>query len=528
MSLLLSLLAASASGVLYGLAFPPARLQWLAWGALVPLLVAVRRGSLRAALLTAWVFTIVSSYVTGAWFPRAVSDYFGQGPAMGLAAFFAISTLMGGPGVLGFAAAYRWMARRAHPSGPLLAAAAWVGGELVRARLLTGNPWILLGYSQFGVAPLVQIADVTGVYGVSFVLAAVNAALAELCVSVVGEQRVTRRAASGLALAAACVALTLAYGRVRLDDPAPDADPTPVGIAQGNLDLGAQWREELRGRNLDLYGKLTIDLLHRSAVPLVVWPETALTFFLDGSEGLPYRQSIASLLRPGQVQLVTGGPHVIEALGSSTYFNSAFVVGPDGAVLARYDKQHLLPFAEYFPLAGLDFLRRDFGRVRQFSPGTPSAPLPTVAGRAGVLICNEGLFPEIAGQRVREGAQYLINLSNDTWLNDRTYSEITFDMVAFRAIEQRRYLVRASSSGPSAIVDPSGRVLARSEPLTQAVLSGAIAPRDERTPYARVGDLFLVACAAAVIFSLLRDAFAAVRRPAARPAAPGGRPDARA
>jgi apolipoprotein N-acyltransferase len=203
----------------------------------------------------------------------------------------------------------------------------------------------------------------------------------------------------------------------------------------------------------------------------------------------------------------------------ATYFNSAFVVAPDGSVLARYDKQHLLPFAEYFPLPQLDFLRRDFGRVREFTAGAPGPPLPTVAGRAGVLICNEGLFPEIAGERVRAGAQYLINLSNDTWLNDRTYSEITFNMVAFRAIEQRRYLVRASSSGPSAIVDPSGRVVARSAPLSGAVVDGAIAARDERTVYSRVGDLFVFACAAAVILVALRDAYAA--RHAAAPAPSG-------
>jgi apolipoprotein N-acyltransferase len=374
--------------------------------------------------------------------------------------------------------------------------------------LLTGNPWILLGYSQFGVAPLVQIADVTGVYGVSFVLAAVNAALAEACVGLFAERRLTRRAAGGLVLAAACVALTVSYGRLRLDQPVSDSDATAVGVVQANLDLGAQWDEQLRGRNLDLYGRLTIDLLRRSPVPLVVWPETALTFFLDGDDGAPYRESIASLLRPGQVQLVTGGPHVIEAATAPTFFNSAFVVAPDGAVLARYDKQHLLPFAEYFPLPRLDFLRRDFGRVREFASGAATPPLPTVAGRAGVLICNEGLFPEIAAQRVREGAQYLINLSNDTWLNDRTYSEITFNMLGFRAIEQRRYLVRASSSGPSAIVDPRGRVLARSEPLSEAVLHGAIAPRDQRTPYSRIGDVFVFACAAVVILTLLWDAYA--------------------
>jgi len=146
-----------------------------------------------------------------------------------------------------------------------------------------------------------------------------------------------------------------------------------------------------------------------------------------------------------------------------------------------------------------------------------------VAGRAGVLICNEAMFPEIAAARVRDGAQYLINLSNDTWLNDRTYSEITFSMVAFRAIEQRRFLVRASSSGPSAIVDPRGRVLVRSQPLSQAFLSGAVAPLDQRTPYARLGDSFVFACAAVVVGVLLREAWATAR--GAPPAAGFSRPD---
>ena len=120
-------------------------------------------------------------------------------------------------------------------------------------------------------------------------------------------------------------------------------------------------------------------------------------------------------------------------------------------------------------ISSLDFLRRNFGRVREFTPGGPAALLPTVAGQAGVLICNEAMFPEVAAERVRGGAQYLVNLSNDNWLNDRKFSEITFNMIAFRAIEQRRYLVRASTSGPSAVVDPYGRVLARTEELHRAL-----------------------------------------------------------
>jgi apolipoprotein N-acyltransferase len=501
-SLSLSLLGALLSGVLYSCTFPPARVPWLAWVALVPLLVVLRRARLGTALFSAWVFTIVSSYATGSWFPRAVSEYYAQGPLIGLAFFFGVATLMGGPGVLAFAAAYRAIGRRAPAAMPLLAAAAWVMGELIRARLLTGNPWILLGYSQLGVDPLVQIADLTGVYGVSFVLVAINAALAEGALDLTAGRGLTRATARGAALASAALVLCLAYGELRAPAPAAGASVT-IGIVQGNVDLGTQWQEEFYGRNLDLYGRMTVQLLRALPIQLVFWPEAALTFFLDGDSAASYRASIASIIGFSGAQLVTGGPRVAAPAAREIYYNAAFLVSPAGAVLGHYDKQHLLPFAEYFPITSLDFLRRDFGRVREFTPGAASAPLPTVAGRAGVLICNEAMFPEIAAERVREGAQYLVNLANDSWLNDRTFSEITLNMVAFRAIEQRRYLVRASTSGPSAIVDPRGNVLARSQALSAATLSSAIAPHDGLTIYARLGDWFAFACAGLALTAVL-------------------------
>jgi len=508
LSLILSLLSAIASGVLYSCSFPPARLQWVAWVGLVPLLVMLRRARLGTALFSAWVFTIVSSYATGSWFPRAVSEYYAQGPLIGLAFFFGVATLMGGPGVLAFAAAYRAIGRRAAAATPLLAAAAWIMGELIRARLLTGNPWILLGYSQLGIDPLVQTADLTGVYGVSFVVVAANAALAEVALDLAAGRGVTRATAAGAALAGAVLALCLTYGELRAG--AQDAGTSvPIGIVQGNVDLGTQWQEQFYGRNLDLYGRMTLQLLRDLPVRLVFWPEAALTFFLDGNSSAPYRASIASIIGSSGAQLVTGGPRVAAPAAREFFFNAAFLVSPEGAVLGHYDKQHLLPFAEYFPIGSLDFLRRNFGRVREFTPGAPSAPLPTVAGRAGVLICNEAMFPEIAAERVRDGAQYLVNLANDSWLNDRTFSEITLNMVAFRAIEQRRYLVRASTSGPSAIVDPRGRVLARSEPLSAAILTGAIAPHDDLTIYARFGDWFAFGCTGVVFAAVLRRARAA-------------------
>jgi apolipoprotein N-acyltransferase len=185
------------------------------------------------------------------------------------------------------------------------------------------------------------------------------------------------------------------------------------------------------------------------------------------------------------------------------YHNSAFLIAPDGEILARYDKERLLPFAEYFPFASVELLRREFGRVREFTPGTTPAPLPTAIGPAGVVICNEAMFPELVTARVRAGATFLVNLTNDSWLNDAQFSDQAFDMGRLRAVEQRRWLVRASTSGPSAIVDPFGRIVAQTRPFTRDTLDGTIQPSAALTLYARVGDAFAIGCAAVTLAGVL-------------------------
>jgi apolipoprotein N-acyltransferase len=222
-----------------------------------------------------------------------------------------------------------------------------------------------------------------------------------------------------------------------------------------------------------------------------VWPESALTFFLD-DEPL-YRTAIARVLVHTGALLVTGGPRTANGR-EPPYHNTAFLLGPDAIIVAWYDKERLLPFAEYFPLPAFDVLRRSFGRVREFTAGVPTPPLPTPAGAAGVIVCNEALFPGPAAARVRNGADLLLALTNDTWVGDRKYARQAFEMTLVRAVEQRRWLVRASTAGPSAVVDPSGTVVAETEPLTAATLAATVAPRTGLTPYARVGDAFAVLC----------------------------------
>jgi apolipoprotein N-acyltransferase len=477
--------------------------QPLAWVALVPFLLALRRASLAQALGLGWVWTIAAAYTVGNWFAPSVSAYYRQPILVGVAFFVGVSSFMAAPYYMAFAAAYRTLARRSRTSTPVLVAAAWVASELGR-HLLAGNPWALFGYSQMGLAPMIQIADVTGVYGVSFALVAVNAALAELIA-----RRHAPAARSG-ALVAATVALgVVAYGEYRIAtmSTAPhDARAMSVAMIQGNLDVGSQWREELYGRNLDTYLRLTSQALAESRPQVVFWPEATLTFFLE-NEPL-YRKAIAHVLAPSRAQLVVGGPRSV-GNPARTYFNSIFLLAPDGEILATYDKQRLVPFAERFPFGSVALLRRHFARVREFTPGEPSAPLPTVVGPAGVTICNEAMFPEIAAARVRAGATFLVDPANDTWLTPK-FSAQQFDIVRLRTVEQRRYLVRASTSGPSAIVDPLGNVPVRTKFMTRAAIAGTIYPSTTVTLYCRIGDLFAWACTAAAIIATLRRARATV------------------
>jgi len=494
------------SAVLYGLAFPPVGWRALSWVALVPFLVTLRTASRGAALLLAWTWLLVMAWTVGDALPRAVATYYQQSTLFGIGFAVAVFSLHGVPYYMAFAAWYR--ARRASPLWmPLLTASAWVALELGRVKFLTGNPWALAGYSQVEGGTLIQVADLTGVYGVSFVLVAMNAALAEVWRARRGPRQSLRAAFAGLGLAGLVVVGVVGYGQIRLHQaPTSTAHPgaAEVAIVQGNLDLGSQWRPEFYGQNLDVYLRLTDQLLRAGHPALVVWPESAMTFFLE--EEPLYRRAIGRVLTPSGVELLAGGPRIVGE-NPPHYYNSAFVLSAQGEVTGHYDKQYLLPFAEYFPFVQLDFLRRHFARARVFTPGDPSPPLATTIGPAGIVICNEAVFPEIAAARVRAGATFLINLTNDSWLGDRKYAVRVFDIIALRAVEQRRYLVRASTSGPSAIIDPWGRVLRQTEPYSRDTILGWIRPRTETTVYCRIGDLFAFACTATALLALLADRY---------------------
>lgn len=502
-TLALSLLATLGSGLLYPLAFPPYRLWPVAWIALVPFLVAIRRAPRRTAPLLGWLWPVVCCATLISWLPFAMARYYDQPLGVGIAAFLAVSTLTAGLEFMVFAVVFRRLQGFTSWADPLITAAAWVAAELGRAKLFTGNTWAFVGYSQVPVLPLLQIADVTGSYGVSFVVVAANAAVANLLSTREGS-REWRDLLRGGVLVAFVVVLTLLYGWLRLagSERSGPSRRTAVAVVQGNVEILTLWDPARSGEHLMKYLDLSREEIQRSRPAVLFWPENAMNFFVEKDAG--YRRAIATLLSRSDAELVAGGPHAEGAGSGPPFYNSAFLLNRDGAVRARQDKRFLIPFAEYFPFAGTALVRRGFGSVREFSHGTMRPPLPTVAGAAGVLICHESLYPEAARAQVEMGAEYLVNISNDSWHGGEKYSLAAFDVAVLRAIEQRRWLVRASTAGPSGVIDAWGRVVKQTSPSIESTLTAELVSRDGKTPYQRWGDWFAFANLGIVAAVLVR------------------------
>jgi apolipoprotein N-acyltransferase len=508
LSLPLALAATALSSVLFGLAYPPYGLRPLAFVCLVPLLLALRSGGAGRALFLAWLWAVLSSWAVATVFPGSIAHYYARPLWFGLLAGMAIFSLMASLYYMVFALVDRVLVRHASLATPLLTAAAWVGAELGRGRLFTGtpffigNPWGLMGYTHASGA-LAQVASWAGVYGISFALVAVNAGLAGWIAARRDPGRSTRRAAFAAGLAALPAAAIAIGGSAALraaSDPSQTEGFVEVAVVQGNVALGRRWRSDYYGKNLDVYLALTRRALGEGSPRVVVWPEGAMTFFLETEA--EYRRTVSSLLSEGDVELLAGGPSG-GGDAQPPFFNSVFALSPDGSITARYDKEYLVPFSEYFPLVGLDLMQRRLDGARTFHHGASDpAPAETRLGRVGFLICNEAMLPEVARARVRAGAELLVSPSNDNWIAGEAFAEHMLAVVSLRAIEQHRYLLRASTSGPSAVVDPWGRTAVRTDPFTRGILRGLVRRETHETPYARWGDTFAGICVLAVVAGL--------------------------
>jgi apolipoprotein N-acyltransferase len=360
----------------------------------------------------------------------------------------------------------------------------WVALELARTRI-SGFPWDLLGITQVDNIPLTRIATATGVYGLSFEILLVNVAFAAAFL--------VHRSKRGTLLVASLVAvLTLQAGRW-LTLPALPADHTAV-LLQQNLPVAETdaWTKDYFERTLREFSVLSMNPVpaSRQHPDLIIWPESPAPFQTNDPT---FREPISNLARQSQAWLVIGS---IGVDNPQTVFNSATLVSPAGDWDGRYSKIHLVPFGEYVPFASLfSFASGLTQAVGNFTRGTSRAPLQAGDQKLGVFICYESIFPDEVRQLVAEGAQVLVNISNDGWYGDSGAWAQHLNQARMRAVENSRWLLRDTNTGLTASIDPYGRVVARLERKTRATLSAPYALTKVTTFYSEHGDWFAYLCA---------------------------------
>lgn len=469
--LFLTLLSAG----LYALSFPPFALSFLAWIALVPFFLVAASVGPGVAALYGFLWCLAAAYGVGWWFPGMIAGYLQVPLAIGWMGFLAVGSGMAGVYFAGFAAWIAWLTKR-NCTSPWFLAAGWSVCEFARANLLIGNTWALLGYSQISHSQLMQIADVTGPYGVGFLIAAVNAHLARFLVSAWPQRRLL---ISSLCLMVLLIGVLL-YGDWRLSQTFTVGQPVPIAVVQGAIEQKLRWQPAHRKANLDRYLALTREA-GISHPQLIFWPEYAVDFHLQLNS--PLRESVLQITRDLDADLVLGGQYYSYGETDIEFYNSVFLVHR-GRLAGRYDKTLLLPFAETNQVENLFP-----GIPNRYVPGQSIHLLRTPVARLGAFLCFEAMYPDLVRKFVLKGADFLVNPSNDGWFGHATPARHQLHIASLRAIESRRYLVRATTTGISAVVDPYGRIVVSSKSGVPAVLTATIARSHEVTPYQRWGDL---------------------------------------
>lgn len=477
------------------LSFPKFGHAAVAWIALVPLLVALHGATGWRAARLGYLTGAVSALGLLYWTSLVVVQYGGlplvAGALIMLALCLAFAVF---PLLFGWATGR--LVARFGTAGLVGTPFLWVATELLRAHTFFEFPWCLLGYSQQPVPPVIQVASVTAVYGVSFLLVASSALVAIALV----EAQLRR---PSLAALACLLAVTWGLGSWALSRPLPESGRITVGLVQGGIRQEDKWLPENAWSNVGRHLELTARAAARGA-RLVVWPESAVPFLYDAEPALA--TLLQETVRSQGIHLYFGNDD--RELGPGGDERRIFVgtklLDPQGHVTARYRKIHLVPFGEYVPLkAVFTFGGRVTAKLVQevsdFSPGTEAVTGEVAGHRIGGYICYEAIFPGLVRRFTAQGAELLVNVTNDAWYGRTSAPYQHLAMAAFRAVENRRYMVRAANTGITAVVDPWGRIHEPTPLFEQTVLVREVPFVAETSFYTRHGDVFAHACAAVAL-----------------------------
>lgn len=453
---MIDMILALLSGGMLILAFPKPDLFYLAYFALVPLLISIKRSkNMFDAALNGLLCGIVFFGGTLYWI-NVLSRWAGVWVSL---AWFSLSVLQA-MFIVVFACSLRICLDRYPRYSLAITPLLWVIIEWVRSLGPYGVTGGGLGYSQAEFLPILQIASIATVYGISFLVVYINASLAEA---------LTGKKLGQLGIAAVIFVTALSFGHYRINTFKPSGRPVNIAVIQANIAQDVKLDFGLAYQIVDIHEAMSRKALE-SGPDIIIWPETAVTTYLFESRSI--LNSVRSLVKDSRTYYLIGTPF---REGGKIY-NSVAAFSRNGEFLGRYDKQRLVPFGEYLPL------RQIFFRLLQenplFSEDYNSNPNPRIIDlggiKAGVVICFESTLPYIVRDKVRKGAQFMLVVTNDAWFFDTAALYQHLQAARLRAVENNIYFVQAANTGISAIIDPLGRVVKRSLVEEAVVLTGTV------------------------------------------------------
>ncbi len=475
------MLLSIASALLLIFSFPNFNLSFFAFTGFVPIFFALEKKSKKQAF---WIF-----YLCGVIFYFGVLYWLIHVTLAGLILLVLYLALYFG--LFGFI----FISLRSEVSclRSLSIPAIWVLLEYLQSHLLTGFGWALLGYSQFKNLPLIQISDITGVYGVSFVIMMTNVAV----------YRSFRKSFKEAIVASAVLVAIVGYGMIR-ENKGEWGRSIKVSVIQGNIPQELKWDPEAQEGILNKYIVLT-KMAALDGPDLIIWPETSVPGYWSEYE---LRDRVLDLVKEIKKPLLIG----VITERFNRYFNSAILISKRGEVLGQYDKLHLVPFGEFIPF------EKVFPKLRQiisvdigdFTPGKRFQVFKENLFQFSVLICFEDIFPSLVRQFVKSGAENLVVITNDAWFKKTSAPYQHAAASVFRAIENRRSVIRSTNIGFSCFIEPTGKIngYVKDENGESIFVTGYktmnVSVSKGLTFYTRFGDVFVGFCGIVCLISFIR------------------------
>ena len=500
------------SGILLALSFPTPDFFPVAWIALIPFLLSLYDKKPGQSFYSGIALGLPYFFGTLYWIYHSINHYGGISFLTSII-LVALLCLYLSLYTGAFAFLFSITIRNTKLPALLIAPAFWVVLEFLRSYVFSGFPWSSLGYSQYKFLAMIQIADITGVYGISFLVVAVNGAASDYFLT---KRRIkdmplfplsqTAIWASALAI---CILLSVIYGLVRLGEERPGKQ-FKASIIQGNIEQDKKWEPAYQNEVIDIYKDLSLRASYEKP-SLIVWPESSVPFIFG--EDKVYTNDLLDLQSQLGSPLLFGSV-LIKEKKKNPYLlsNSAVLLDETGKVAFTYDKIHMVPFGEYVPLRNiLFFINKLVSGIGDYTPGNRYVRAHIQSGDFASLICYEMIFPGLVRKFYINGGDFMVNITNDAWFGKTTGPYQHFSMAVFRAVENRKPVIRAANTGVSGFIDSNGKIISKTGLFQRLTLTGEIKTDTTRSFYSKYGDLFTYIW---IVFSviLLTNIFSKIRK----------------